>query len=88
MGLHLQSFGSGLHADPLNTIISFGFSTNEWVIRLHLNELPFARMLGTMTTALTLHTSFPVMQLLGLVIYILAGYSLTVAAFRKRELEF
>lgn len=77
-----------LYVDPLSAIISFGFSTNEWVIRLHLNELPFSNMLGAVTTAMTLHTNVPFAQFLGLAIYTVAGFVLTVLVFRKCELEF
>lgn len=76
------------YIDPLAQVISFGFSMNEIVIRLHLNELPYTAMANNALNAITLHTSFPLKQLLGLVIYIVAAYVLTALVFNKRELEF
>ena len=69
-------------------IIGFFFNTNEIVINLRLNEIPFSAVLGAAATRLILHTGFPFAQILGLVAYMAAGYILTVLVFRKRELEF
>lgn len=77
-----------LYIDPAAQILSLFFSTNEIVINLHLNEIPFSAILGAATTRLTLHTNFPLGQILGLAAYIIVGYVVTVLVFRNRELEF
>lgn len=55
---------------------------------LRLNEIPFSAVLGAATTRLILHTGFPLVQILGLIAYMAAGYILTVLLLRKRKLEF
>lgn len=76
------------YIDPLAQIFSFVLGTNEIVIRLRLNQIMYSSLIGAVETSLTLHTNFPLMQLLGLAVYIVAGYLLTVLVFNKRELEF
>lgn len=76
------------YIDPLAQIIGMFLSTNEVVIRLHLNEVPYSAILGSTITAFTLHAGVNVGQILGLILYIVAGYFLTVLVFHKRELDF
>lgn len=74
--------------DPLAQIMSMGLTSNEVVLRLHLNEIPFSSLIGVVNTQLGLQASFPLVQIIGLLVYIIAAYALTVLAFRNRELEF
>ena len=74
--------------DPLARVIEFIFPTNEIVLRLHLNEIPFSALVGVVNTQLGLQASFPLGQILGLFAYVAAAYLLAVLAFRNRELEF
>ncbi|WP_455500285.1 hypothetical protein [Gemmiger sp.] len=76
------------YIDPLAQIFSFFLSTNEFVIRMRLGEIVYSSLINAVNTSLTLHTHFPLVQLLGLAVYVVAGYLLTVLAFNKRELEF
>lgn len=76
------------YIDPLAQILGLFLATNELVVDLHLNEIPYSTLLGAAATRMTLHTGFPLVQFLGLAIYIVAAFLLTVLVFRKRELEF
>lgn len=76
------------YIDPLAQIFSIFLSMNEIVIRLRLKEITYTALVNAVDTSLTLHTNFPIMQMLGLAAYIVVGYLLTVLAFNKRELEF
>lgn len=74
--------------DPAAQIISFAFPTNEIVLRLHLNEIPFSSLVGVVNTQLGLQASFPLGQIIGLFAYVIAACALAIFAFRNRELEF
>lgn len=76
-----------LSIDPVSVIITM-FSNKEIVMNLHLQELPYSAVANTLTTQLSLRNAVPVPQLIGVIVYLVAAYGLTVLAFRKRELEF
>lgn len=76
------------YIDPLAQIFGLFLGMNEIVIRLHLREIMFSSLVNAVNTSLTLHTNFPALQLLGLAVYVVVGYLLTVLVFNKRELEF
>lgn len=73
--------------DPIGIILSF-FATKEIVINLHLMELPYSTVANTLTTQLSLRNAVPIPQMIGIIIYLLLAYALTVLAFNKRELDF
>lgn len=76
-----------ISADPLQLILAM-FSTNEIVLNLHLQELPYSVVTSTLTTQLALGNTLPIPQLLGTIAYLVLAYGLTVLVFRKRELDF
>lgn len=88
-----QSFGMAaifylvIFVDPFSFVMSL-FSTDEIVLRLHINELPYSSLVRVVNTQLGLQASFPAVQILGLFVYLIAAYLLTVMTFKKRELEF
>lgn len=73
--------------DPVNMILSM-LGNKEIVMNLHLQALPYSAVANTLTTQLSLRNAVPVPQLIGVIVYLVAAYALTVLVFKKRELEF
>lgn len=73
--------------DPVNMILSM-LSNKEIVMNLHLQALPYSAVANTLTTQLSLRNAVPIPQLIGVIVYLVAAYVLTVLVFKKRELEF
>ena len=73
--------------DPINMILSM-LSNKEIVMNLHLQALPYSAVANTLTTQLSLRNAVPIPQLIGVIVYLVAAYALTVLVFKKRELEF
>ena len=77
-----------LFIDPIDQILRMFASTNEFVQRLHLPDYTMTALTGTINTQLGLGASFPLKQLILMVVYLIAVYVITCAVFNKQELDF